>query len=626
LIYRIAFAEQFARGGTNLLVPLTWALASLPFWCRAVLLLLLLLLAPAPARFRVENGRLLLSNIGVPGLGTATLDIGDVLAVRSDARLIVGKRSSYNVWGAVDSRLADPGSGRRFGRTSWRGAEPDACGLGHIGKNRAKTMQTHRSETLRAIKLHEEDMLREAMQQLPIVGALQAFLELYRPDYADALRRSLAQGEELSPSSHPLVHELLGEALGRLGLSCNARIFQTPGASGSDNAGIWNAGDDVLLTLERGLLTTIDNKEVLQSIIGHELGSFGFGHLADPLHGLALVRDHRGALETGGRLDRDSRDLLALLASREADEAVETWYVLRQLCELNADRAGLIAQPDLHANLQGEILLSAGHTDRYGRHDTQSFLAQGRELIAQGDLDELLPETRPIAPLRAIAMEYFWRSDRFREITGHGPGEVRLEDFTHLLSRLVPLHFVPKGLWRVASSRKLPAFLLQDSELQTQPAAPPALPAWVEVEPVATKEAASMSMTELDRGRLAFYLAERVVTADNQLSKGERRFLLRLVRPRALADSILDEYERLHADEFLAQGSTLLSQGRALDTRTKAALVRIMIEAVKSDRKIEDDEIRLVAALAHGLDAERVGRLELENAFGSRVAEALGSR
>jgi len=102
------------------LVPLTWALASLPFWCRAVLLLLLLLLliAPAPARFRVENGRLLLSNIGVPGLGTATLDIGDVLAVRSGARLIVGKRSSYNVWGAVDLRLADPGSGRRFGRTS----------------------------------------------------------------------------------------------------------------------------------------------------------------------------------------------------------------------------------------------------------------------------------------------------------------------------------------------------------------------------------------------------------------------------------------------------------------------------------------------------------------------------
>jgi len=95
VLYRVAFAEQFARGGTNLLIPISWALVSLPFWGRAVLLLVL------PVRFRVENGRLLLRKLGVPGLGTATLALGDVRAVRAEPRLIVGKRASFNVWDVV---------------------------------------------------------------------------------------------------------------------------------------------------------------------------------------------------------------------------------------------------------------------------------------------------------------------------------------------------------------------------------------------------------------------------------------------------------------------------------------------------------------------------------------------
>ena len=485
-------------------------------------------------------------------------------------------------------------------------------------------MLTHRSETLRAIEIPEEDLLRHAVQQLPIVKVLEGFLERCRLEDAAALHDSLTQGEELLPASHPVVHQLLAEALERLGLSCRARIFQARGSSGPDNARIWSSGEDVLLSLEGGLLTTVDEPRVVQSIIGHELGSFGFDHLADPLRGLAFVRDRRGALEAAGRLDRESRDLLALLCSREADEAVEIWYVLNQLCELNSDRAGLIAQPHLHENLQGEILLSAGHADRYGRHDTRSLLAQGRELVRQGELNELMPGTRPIAPLRALALEYFWRSDRFREISGQGTGEVKLADFSKLLSRLVPLNSVPKGIWRIESSRKLPAFFLQQPELAAELNAAPSGDTrhWVEAEP--SMPEAGGSMSEAEQARLAFYLAERVVSADGQLTKGERRFLLRLVRPGALASQVVDEYEQLDPDAYLAKGAVLLQKGRTLPARIQASLVRVMIEAVKADRKVEDDEIRLVAQLAARFDAENLGRIELENAFGSRVAEALG--
>ena len=510
------------------------------------------------------------------------------------------------------------------------------------------------SDVLRAIKIPQEDEVREVLLGLPFVKSLKLpQVSMTEQDYQGALGASLRTGAELRRENYPDLFRLLDSSVERLGLCCEVRCFKGQ-TDGRENASVWAHEDRVLVTFESGLLSTVDRPEGLQTIIGHELGHYGFQHHRDVARGLAEDLDERLDLADLPSRSKVESAELKRLSTQEADEAFFMFSVLSQICELNADRAGLVARPDLVANIEGEMLLTAGRADRYGRHDARSFLVQGRELIRMGAaLEPGGVATHPIGPLRAIAMEYFWRSDRFRDITGLGPADVRLDDFSKVLYRLVPYAELTTKFPTVPVSRKLPQFLLAPPNLGGEgavsaegtspqsgpesavaetiatvnaavvpdPINPVDAAEWVDAELI-EDEQASITLTAEEKARLAFLLAETVTIADGKLTKAEANFLMTLVRPRALSERILSEY-RQEPERFAMVHEYLLDKASTAAGRTKASLVRAMIDAAKADRRIDDEEILTILELAERINAGAIGERELRNAFGTRLDDAL---
>ena len=110
-----------------------------------------------------------------------------------------------------------------------------------------------------------------------------------------------------------------------------------------------------------------------------------------------------------------------------------------------------------------------------------------------------------------------------------------------------------------------------------------------------------------------------MVGADGQVSKAEQGFLRSVVRPRALADEVATGLADKDAGGLAARASTLLERAKELHARTRVSMIKVMIQAAKADRKIEEAEIRAIHTAARDLAIEELGFRELRSAFGSRV-------
>jgi hypothetical protein len=94
------------------------------------------------------------------------------------------------------------------------------------------------------------------------------------------------------------------------------------------------------------------------------------------------------------------------------------------MCELTADRVGLLACQDLEAALRLEMISISGLGAGSLTMDTQAYLAQCKELVefelANGT--KVDGGTHPAHGLRAYAVWLFSETKTYRELTGRGPG------------------------------------------------------------------------------------------------------------------------------------------------------------------------------------------------------------
>jgi Zn-dependent protease with chaperone function len=506
---------------------------------------------------------------------------------------------------------------------------------------------TARSEILQTIKIPQEDELRHLLREHPLVKGGVDLSEGNTDRHDLDLRLKLKQEMELTRASHPSLFAFVDEASARLGISLRAcRVFKSFDAA-TENASIYADDKGELISFQNGILDSLSDDGV-RSVIGHELGHHGYRHTVLP-EVFGLCSQYYACCEAdelpAGKRSAAQRKLLTYWSSDTAERIFQGADLLSQLEEFNADRAGLLACPNLRENINAAMILVGGRQDRFGTYDPITFLVQGRELLRSKDaFDDEPPSTHPNGKIRAIAIEYFWRSDVFRDLTGCGSADVKLKDFDKLLGRLLPLRLLPFALSSVPTSNRLPAFLLSPPRLDGPVAAtgiapalaaPPRVPElsisealaqaeWVEAELI-EEPADSAGLTPLEVGKLRHLLALSAVSSDGKLTAGETRFLTNLIRPGRLAHEVHDYWESLTQEAWDSESAALYERARGASSRMKGSLVRSMVHAVKADRTVTNDEIMSVLQLSELIGAETVAQRELRNAFGSRLDDALSA-
>jgi len=503
-----------------------------------------------------------------------------------------------------------------------------------------------KSEILNRIKIKEEDELRDRLMNDPFFQReiLPRFGE--EPGASDPLalhlQKLLKTGTELTRASYPTLFELFDHSTSVLELRIEARVFKETSLP-DENALVVANAERVVVSFVSGILNTFDRPGLIRTIVGHELGHYGFCHTEAASDRLVInVEKVRcEILGEAGRKSRSDAEFVRLAETKEFRSLLDLSFLLSQVAELNADRAGLLANPDLMASIEASMLLAGGAADTYGTYNPREYLSQARELVSTlGSFDDSdLETTHPQGPFRALALEFFSETDLFCELTQQGRGTQKNSEFQKLLPRLVPLQALKPALRGYSRlSRALPSFLAH-SVVPPSGAAAPDVPAaeappstspaiepehdladaeWIDAELLEPIGSEASQMSERARAELSWILAARIVRADGKVTASEAQFILRLVRPRALAEEVSEFMAKMTDAEARVHAAERLGQGRDLPTRSKTALIRMMIQAAKCDRKVEDTELRAILEAAAEIGAGNAER-ELRNVFGSRI-------
>jgi len=513
-------------------------------------------------------------------------------------------------------------------------------------ENQGVSVLKPKSEILNRIKIKEEDELRDQLMNDPFFQReiLPRFGEEpgASDSYAERLQKLLRTGTELTRASYPGLFELFDRSISILELRIEPRVFKEKSLP-RENALVTAHGERAVISFVSGILNTVDRPALIQTIVGHELGHYGFCHTEAGSDSLvcSLEEERINILSKPGKRSRSDAEVLRLADAKEFRPLLELSFLLSQVAELNADRAGLLAKPDLMASIEASMLLAGGAADTYGTYNPREYLTQARELVSTlGSFDVSdLETTHPQGPFRALALEFFSETDLFRELTQQGSGTQRNTEFQKLLPRLVPLQALKPALRGYSRlSRALPSFLAH-SVVPPSGAASPDVPAaeappstspaiepeqdladaeWIDAELLEPIGSEASQMSERARAELSWILAARIVRADGKVTASEAQFILRLVRPRALAEEVSEFMAKMTDAEARVHAAERLGQGRDLPTRSKTALIRMMIQAAKCDRKVEDTELRAILEAAAEIGAGNAER-ELRNVFGSRI-------
>lgn len=117
IAFPFVFGDIAVRQPLMFVAPLFWGVLALVTWGRGILMLFPLV------GFLVEGGRLTFGRGAIPALRTASLPLGDVLAVRATARSMTRRSRTFEVWDlVVDAR---DGAAHRV-KLSWPSAEEAA--------------------------------------------------------------------------------------------------------------------------------------------------------------------------------------------------------------------------------------------------------------------------------------------------------------------------------------------------------------------------------------------------------------------------------------------------------------------------------------------------------------------
>ncbi|MBN2801249.1 MAG: DUF4011 domain-containing protein [Deltaproteobacteria bacterium] len=219
----------------------------------------------------------------------------------------------------------------------------------------------------------------------------------------DRIRRELmARSVMLTEGMARSTWDAARSAARTLGVTEELEIFQ---AAGAENAAIHLSRAPVFLEIRGRLLALLD-QDATTAVFGHELGHYLAHGPGSPDAELGLVAQ--------------------IVISRQGapEHAVARASALAMAREITADRFGLLAVQDLDAALRLEMAVTTGLASSELSWDTGSYLAQCRALI-EGDAgkgERARGLSHPEHGLRAWAVWLFSESDRYRDLTGRGPG------------------------------------------------------------------------------------------------------------------------------------------------------------------------------------------------------------
>lgn len=446
-----------------------------------------------------------------------------------------------------------------------------------------------RSEILERAKIRQEDEVYERIVTHPfwrkeIEPIWKENLRNPVEIYEKQVKKLVRDGAELKPGGYAQLFQLVEMAATNLQLQGGPRLFKTT-KGGVENAFVCSDNRRYTIAFVDGLLNTFDQDSVLMTVIGHEIGHYGYRHWITYLRLMEMMEE----------LFADDGRYRDVVCTDEFDALLSAASLHSQLRELNADRAGLLAMPNLAVALEGQMLLAAGRADRYGRFFPEEILEQARDWLKsvnEGDDDEQWT-THPHRHRRTLAIEGVFQTETFRELTGRGPATLKDEDFDKMLARYMPMHVLKKldGIGQAKARRTEPREATPD---------------------------------ERERAALFVFCTLLVVAADDKLTKAETRFLERSVRPHSLARELLTEFEEMSQAQREKRIEQAIEFGRSLHGKSKGTLFRQLVEAAKVDRKVTDDEIQAIYEIGCRLDAQAQVLRELRGSFGSRANDVLG--
>ncbi|HNO25782.1 MAG TPA: M48 family metalloprotease, partial [Leptospiraceae bacterium] len=377
-----------------------------------------------------------------------------------------------------------------------------------------------------------------------------------------------------------LLFSYIDDVMKQFNVSANVRVFKAK-EMGTENAMIMAQKNNILLIFCDNILNLIEDERELKSIIGHEFGHYLYKHMENSEEEYLMRITDMTAKEL-------SSDEKKFIRNPENNQLISLAFIVSQIRELNADRIGLFACQDLDAAIISSLKLTAGNVDKFGKYDPQTYIAQAESLIMEGnpfDEDDI-QITHPQESLRAYALNYFYHSDVFKELTGKGSGTNKLSDFNKILHHIIYINPIESESSTSASKISKPA-----AEKITQ-------------------------MDPFEYELFRYMAVHHVVSIDGKITKAESELLCNFIKEDEIYNKVLDFSENTGEAEYKKTYESLAKKACGLDSRVKTSIIKLMIKAAKADRKIADEEIGAIIGVAQSMDADKQCRLQLKNTFG----------
>jgi hypothetical protein len=273
---------------------------------------------------------------------------------------------------------------------------------------------------------------KEALLPLAYHASVVAYLRNHEPDvwrWASA-RRSDAEHREslralllrdtyrIEEQSHASVHQVLAQAMARLGIAAPATIYQSPGQE--MNAALVFVPGEVHIVLQGPVLERLSQDELL-ALFGHELA-----------HYLLWSRDE-GSFLIADRILGD-----ALAAANCSPSHRETYRRYALHTELFADRGGAVAAGAVGPAVSTLVKVQTG----IGTVDPDAYLRQANE-IESSESGASTAHSHPETFIRARALALWWEGAAelvaWIDSRLHGrlalahldlPGQMRMQEMT----------------------------------------------------------------------------------------------------------------------------------------------------------------------------------------------------
>lgn len=274
-----------------------------------------------------------------------------------------------------------------------------------------------------ALRSRSERTYAEALAAESDVAYALKKMEERHGGYGFIGRRSLLTGAlRLTRSMAPDVADTLSTCREQLGHERPVEVYVHANAEFRASAMRCDGSPDVIALSSRVL--EVFSPEELRFVIGHELGHLVLDHFRIPMPHVAQLEDMAGPLVT-------RRNALRLFHWARA-------------AEVSADRAGLVCAGDAQAAARGFFKLASGLSSSQVTADLEAYAEQVESLASAPearqkprDDDDTLDcfSTHPYSPLRVRAVVAFAKSDRFRQLSGYGGGELTLDAVEEIVER-----------------------------------------------------------------------------------------------------------------------------------------------------------------------------------------------